>query len=116
MVGDYNQRRVSDLKKCWGNGRPVRGLHFQINHPQCKLVRTICGEVFYAVVDIRRGSATYGRWYGLGDAANILAMLLLMDTGLATGLLWCCRRGICCGGEWGVIALNSNYEMKRREV
>lgn len=42
----------------------LRGLHFQINHPQGKLVRVIKGEVFDAVVDLRRGSATYGQWYG----------------------------------------------------
>ena len=43
----------------------LRGLHFQINHPQDKLVRVISGEVFDVAVDLRKGSSTYGQWYGL---------------------------------------------------
>lgn len=43
----------------------LRGLHFQINHPQDKLVRVINGEVFDVAVDLRQGSATYGKWYGV---------------------------------------------------
>lgn len=43
----------------------LRGLHFQINHPQSKLVRVVSGEVFDAAVDLRPGSATYGKWEGV---------------------------------------------------
>ena len=43
----------------------LRGLHFQINYPQDKLVRVLQGEVYDVAVDLRRGSATYGRWYGV---------------------------------------------------
>ncbi len=43
----------------------IRGLHFQINYPQDKLVRVIRGEVFDVAVDMRKGSATYGKWYGI---------------------------------------------------
>ncbi|MDO4302669.1 MAG: dTDP-4-dehydrorhamnose 3,5-epimerase [Bacillota bacterium] len=43
----------------------LRGLHFQINHPQDKLVRVISGEVFDVAVDLRPGSATYGKWHGV---------------------------------------------------
>ena len=43
----------------------LRGLHFQINHPQDKLVRVIKGEVFDVAVDMRPGSATYGQWKGV---------------------------------------------------
>ena len=43
----------------------LRGLHFQINYPQGKLVRVIRGEVFDVAVDMRKGSATYGQWYGV---------------------------------------------------
>ena len=43
----------------------LRGLHFQINHPQDQLVRVINGEVFDVAVDLREGSATYGKWYGV---------------------------------------------------
>lgn len=42
----------------------LRGLHYQLTHPQGKLVRVISGEVFDVAVDIRRSSATFGRWFG----------------------------------------------------
>ena len=43
----------------------LRGLHFQINHPQDKLVRVIKGEVYDVAVDLREGSPTFGQWYGV---------------------------------------------------
>ena len=43
----------------------LRGLHFQIEHPQDKLVRVIKGEVFDVAVDLRRGSKTFGKWFGV---------------------------------------------------
>lgn len=43
----------------------LRGLHFQINYPQDKLVRVINGEVFDAAVDLRPGSETFGKWFGV---------------------------------------------------
>ena len=43
----------------------LRGLHYQINHPQGKLVRVIKGRVFDVAVDLRKGSATYGKWFGV---------------------------------------------------
>ena len=42
----------------------LRGLHYQIKEPQGKLVRVIAGEVFDVVVDLRKGSQTFGRWVG----------------------------------------------------
>lgn len=42
----------------------LRGLHFQKTHPQAKLVRVLRGEVFDVAVDLRKGSATYGKWVG----------------------------------------------------
>ena len=43
----------------------LRGLHFQKNYPQTKLVRVIKGRVFDVAVDLRPRSTTYGKWYGV---------------------------------------------------
>lgn len=43
----------------------LRGLHFQKEYPQGKLVRVIKGKVFDVAVDLRAGSSTYGKWYGV---------------------------------------------------
>ena len=43
----------------------LRGLHFQKKYPQTKLVRVIKGAVFDVAVDLRSGSETYGKWYGI---------------------------------------------------
>ena len=43
----------------------LRGLHYQIQQPQGKLVRVVRGAVFDVAVDIRKGSATFGQWVGM---------------------------------------------------
>ena len=43
----------------------LRGLHFQKQYPQGKLVRVIKGSVFDVAVDLRKDSKTYGKWYGV---------------------------------------------------
>lgn len=43
----------------------LRGLHFQVHYPQMKLVRVIRGKVFDVVVDLRKGSKTFGKWHGV---------------------------------------------------
>lgn len=42
----------------------LRGMHYQIRHPQGKLVRVVDGEIFDVAVDIRRSSPTFGKWVG----------------------------------------------------
>ena len=58
----------------------LRGLHFQINYPQDKLVRVVSGEVFDVAVDLRKGSKTYGQWYGVVLSAENKTDLLYCQT------------------------------------
>ncbi|MBQ8296330.1 MAG: dTDP-4-dehydrorhamnose 3,5-epimerase [Ruminococcus sp.] len=55
---------VQDNQSCSSKG-VLRGLHFQKQFPQGKLVRVIRGEVFDVAVDLRSGSQTYGKWFGV---------------------------------------------------
>lgn len=64
----------------------LRGLHFQINFPQTKLVRVIKGSVFDVAVDIRKGSTTYGRWYGI-ELTEENKKQFLIPRGFAHGFL-----------------------------
>ncbi|APR35208.1 dTDP-4-dehydrorhamnose 3,5-epimerase [Paraburkholderia sp. SOS3] len=48
----------------------LRGMHYQIRHPQGKLVRVVSGEVYDVVVDLRRDSPTFGKWEGLHLSAD----------------------------------------------
>lgn len=64
----------------------LRGLHFQIEHPQSKLVRVLSGEVFDVAVDLRPGSATYGEWEGVALSAENRRQLFI-PRGFAHGFL-----------------------------
>ena len=55
---------VQDNQSCSVKG-VLRGLHFQKQYPQGKLVRVIKGSVFDVAVDLRSGSKTYGKWFGI---------------------------------------------------
>jgi dTDP-4-dehydrorhamnose 3,5-epimerase len=48
----------------------LRGLHYQVRHPQGKLVSAVVGEVFDVAVDLRRSSPTFGRWVGVTLSAQ----------------------------------------------
>ena len=92
----FNQRRFEELI-----GRPVnfvqdnhsrsaknvlRGLHYQIRQPQAKLVRVIEGAVFDVAVDIRRSSATFGKWVGVELSAQNKRQIWIPE-GFAHGFL-----------------------------
>ena len=64
----------------------LRGLHFQKRYQQGKLVSVIQGEVFDVAVDIREGSKTFGKWYGIVLSAEKKNMLYIPE-GFAHGFL-----------------------------
>lgn len=64
----------------------LRGLHYQVQHAQGKLVRVIEGEVFDVVVDLRRSSPTFTRWVGVNLSAQNRHMLWI-PPGFAHGFL-----------------------------
>ena len=64
----------------------IRGLHYQIEQPQGKLIRIIKGEVFDVVVDIRQSSATFGKWVGNNLSASN-RRLIWVPPGFAHGFM-----------------------------
>jgi len=77
FVQDNHSRSVRNV---------LRGLHYQIQHPQGKLVRVIAGEVFDVAVDIRRSSSTFGKWVGVMLSAENKRQIWVPE-GFAHGFL-----------------------------
>ena len=76
---------VQDNQSCSTKG-VLRGLHFQKQFPQTKLVRAIKGSVFDVAVDLRTGSKTYGKWYGV-ELTEENKKQFLIPKGFAHGFL-----------------------------
>lgn len=91
----YHQRKFAELgieddfvqdNHARSTGGSLRGLHYQITHPQAKLCRVVQGEVLDIVVDIRRGSPHFGKWAsGILSAENMHTMYV--PVGFAHGYL-----------------------------
>ena len=64
----------------------LRGMHLQVEHTQGKLVRVTAGTVFDVVVDLRRSSPSFGRWWGT-DLSDQNRHMLWVPPGLAHGIL-----------------------------
>jgi len=89
----------------------LRGLHFQTDHPQAKLVRVIRGEVFDVAVDLRKKSPNFGKWFGARlSAENNLQMFI--PEGFAHGFcvlseeaefLYKCSNYYSPAGEGGIL-------------
>jgi dTDP-4-dehydrorhamnose 3,5-epimerase len=77
FVQDNHSRSVKNV---------LRGMHYQIQHPQGKLVRVVEGEVFDVAVDLRKSSPTFGKWVGAHLSADNKKQLW-MPEGFAHGFL-----------------------------
>jgi dTDP-4-dehydrorhamnose 3,5-epimerase len=64
----------------------LRGMHMQVEHTQGKLVRVTAGTVFDAIVDLRRSSPTFGKWWGV-ELSERNHSMLWVPPGLAHGML-----------------------------
>jgi len=64
----------------------LRGLHFQLQHPQGKLVRVISGKVFDVVVDLRPESSTFGKWFGV-ELSDVNGLQFYIPPGFAHGFI-----------------------------
>lgn len=73
----------------------LRGLHFQIEHPQSKLVRVVFGEVFDVAVDLRSNSSTYGKWEGVVLSAENHRQFFI-PRGFAHGFLVLSETAVFC--------------------
>jgi dTDP-4-dehydrorhamnose 3,5-epimerase len=69
QAGRYRDRGIADAFVQDNHSRSrrgvLRGLHFQVKRPQAQIVTVIRGRIFDVAVDLRRGSRTFGRWYGV---------------------------------------------------
>ncbi len=88
---DFNAATGTDFNFVQDNhsrsGRGVlRGLHYQVEQPQGKLVRVLRGSVFDVAVDIRQSSPTFGKWFGL-ELNEHESRQLWLPPGLAHGFL-----------------------------
>ncbi|WP_447893718.1 dTDP-4-dehydrorhamnose 3,5-epimerase [Vreelandella sp. GE22] len=79
--GNYQFVQDNHSKSSQGT---LRGLHYQLNHPQGKLVRVTQGEVFDVAVDMRKSSPTFGQWVGATLSAEN-KQLLWVPPGFAHG-------------------------------
>jgi dTDP-4-dehydrorhamnose 3,5-epimerase len=72
----------------------IRGLHYQlIPHAQTKLVRVLQGAIYDVAVDLRKGSPTYGKWYGI-KLSGINKLQLLIPQGFAHGFSVVSRKAV----------------------
>jgi len=93
FLESYNQKALADLgirqpfvqdNHSFSARNVLRGLHYQVRHPQGKLLRVVVGEIRDVVVDLRRSSPAFGKWHAVllsGEAKN----MLWIPPGLAHG-------------------------------
>jgi len=93
FVEIYNEKAMAELgireefvqdNHSYSRSNVVRGLHYQISHPQGKLVRVAAGEILDVAVDLRRSSPAFGKWHGVVLSGENLRMMWI-PAGLAHG-------------------------------
>ncbi len=93
FLESYNERVMADLgirerfvqdNHSYSVRNVVRGLHYQIRHPQGKLIRVVVGEILDVVVDLRKSSPTFGKWSAVPLSAENRRMLWI-PAGFAHG-------------------------------
>ena len=93
FLESYNQRTFADLgiretfvqdNHSFSGKNVVRGLHYQIEQPQGKLVRVITGEILDVAVDLRRSSPTFGQWESF-NLSGENKLILWIPPGFAHG-------------------------------
>jgi dTDP-4-dehydrorhamnose 3,5-epimerase len=84
FLESYNQGVMTELgirqefvqdNHSYSTRNVVRGLHYQIQHPQGKLIRVITGEILDIVVDLRKSSRTFGKWEAVSLSGDNKRML-----------------------------------------
>jgi dTDP-4-dehydrorhamnose 3,5-epimerase len=84
FLESYNQGMMTELgirqefvqdNHSYSTRNVVRGLHYQIQHPQGKLIRVITGEILDIVVDLRKSSRTFGKWEAVSLSGDNKRML-----------------------------------------
>jgi dTDP-4-dehydrorhamnose 3,5-epimerase len=102
----------------------LRGLHYQLKQPQAKLVSVVQGEVFDAVVDVRRNSPTYGKWVGT-TLSDDNGHQLFVPEGFAHGFLvlsdtadfvYKCSGFYAPGDEYGIIWNDTDIGIQWPEI
>jgi dTDP-4-dehydrorhamnose 3,5-epimerase len=97
----------------------IRGLHYQLKHPQGKLIYAVTGRIFDVALDIRRGSPTFGKWCGVHLSAENKRQLFI-PPGFAHGfsvlsdradVIYKCTNFYTPGDEYGVLWRDPGLEI-----
>lgn len=95
FVETYNRRDMEELgitldfvqdSQSMSHKGTLRGLHYQKQHPQAKIIRVIRGRIYDVAVDLRSGSSSFGKWFGL-ELSEDNPRQLLISRGFAHGFL-----------------------------
>ena len=93
FLESYNEKVMAELgirerfvqdNQSFSMRNVLRGLHYQLCHPQAKLVRVVTGEIFDVAVDLRRSSPTFGQWRG-ATLSGENKLMLWIPPGFAHG-------------------------------